>query len=75
MDRFRYINEEQRRRMMEYQRRLSDSAGYDVGEEGYLEWVERYAADYREWANDICESDFSDDLYIGEEFTGDLDCA
>ena len=72
MDSFRYINEEQRRRMLDYHRRMSKRVGFDLGETGFYAWVDQYAATFREWADRIYPSAFENDHYTGPQFTDDL---
>lgn len=48
----RFINEEQRRQMEAHKWLVSEKLGYDVGETGYYDWVEKFAAKFRSWINE-----------------------
>ncbi|MBD3261066.1 MAG: hypothetical protein GF334_05190 [Candidatus Altiarchaeales archaeon] len=47
------ILQEQRRQMEEYKWLRSEEAGVDLGETALLDWVYRFAADFRTWAESI----------------------
>jgi hypothetical protein len=49
----RLVNEEQRRHMERHRLICSNKVGYDIGETGFYDWVEKYAADFRAWVETI----------------------
>lgn len=48
-----FILTEQLRQMEQYKWLKSEEAGYDLGETALFDWVDRYAASFREWAESI----------------------
>lgn len=51
----RYLNEEQRHQIEVHKYLTSELAGRDRGEEACLEWVQKYAAAFRAWAETLPE--------------------
>ena len=48
-----YILQEQIREMEAYKWIRSLEAGYDLGETALYAWVEKYAASFREWSDNV----------------------
>ena len=49
----RYLNEEQRHQIELHKYLTSESSKKDRGEDACIEWVEKYAASFRAWAESI----------------------
>ena len=49
----RYVNGEQRKRMLDHKYIESQKSGYDLGETAIFGWVDKYAASFRDWAESI----------------------
>ena len=62
-----FVLQEQRRQMEEYKWLRSEEAGIDLGETALLDWVSRFAEEFRDWAEGIpVECIFCGDCMSGE---------
>lgn len=61
-----FILTEQLRQMERYKKLKSEEAGYDLGETALFDWVDRYAASFREWAESIPSECISCGACMGE---------
>lgn len=51
-----YTNPEETRLMILYKNQESERCGYSLGNDAYLEWVDKFANAFRNWADTIPEN-------------------
>lgn len=56
MIKMKYTNPEEARLMILYEQKESEKRGYSLGNDGYTEWVKKFATIFRNWVNTIPEN-------------------